>query len=41
VDRADPDHLSWSTAWGGLVALAIMAALTLGYAARSLRRLDD
>jgi ABC-2 type transport system permease protein len=41
VDRADPDHLSWATAWGGLVALAVMAALTLGFAARSLQRLDD
>ncbi len=40
VDRADPDHLSWATAWGGLVALAVMATLTIGFAARSLRRLD-
>ena len=41
VNPSSPDHLSWNAVWGGLLAIAVMAALTLTFAVRSLHRLND
>jgi hypothetical protein len=41
VDVGNPDHLSWNAVWGGLVAIGVMAGLTLAFAVRSLHRLND
>ena len=35
-----PDYMSWSNTWGGLLAIAGMATLTLVFARRGLDKLD-
>ena len=41
VDASSPDHLSWNSVWGGLLAIGVMAALSLTFGVRSLHRLND
>ena len=41
VNDASPDHLSWNSVWGGLLAIAVMTALSLMFAVRNLRKLND
>ena len=41
VNETSPDHLSWNAVWGGLLAIAVMAVLALGFAARNLKRLSE
>ena len=41
VNESSPDHLAWNSVWGGLLAIALMSALTLGFAVRSLQKLGD
>ncbi|MFM7308268.1 MAG: hypothetical protein ACKO2Q_09885, partial [Actinomycetota bacterium] len=41
VNESSPDHLEWNSVWGGLLAIALMSALTLGFAVRSLQKLSD
>jgi ABC-type multidrug transport system permease subunit len=41
VNESSPDFLSWNSVWGGLVAIVVMAGLTLTFAVRSLHRLND
>jgi hypothetical protein len=40
VNTTSPDYLSWNNTWGGLLAILIMATLTLIFAGRGLRTLD-
>ena len=40
VNSTSPDYLSWNNTWGGLLAIVIMATLTLIFAGRGLRTLD-
>jgi len=41
VNESSADHLSWNAVWGGLLAIVVMAALTLTFAVRNLRKLSD
>jgi ABC-2 type transport system permease protein len=41
VNESSPDHLSFDAVWGGLVAIAVMASLSLGFALRNLRKLSN
>jgi ABC-2 type transport system permease protein len=41
VNETSPDHLSWNAVWGGLLAIAVMAVLALGFAVRNLKRLSE
>ncbi|MFM7046295.1 MAG: ABC transporter permease [Actinomycetota bacterium] len=41
VSESSPDHLSWNAVWGGLVAIVIMAGLSLTFAVRNLKKLSD
>jgi ABC-2 type transport system permease protein len=41
VNESSADHLSWNAVWGGLLAIAVMASLTLTFAVRNLRKLSD
>jgi len=41
VNASDPGHMSWSNAYGGLIALVILSALTLIFALRSLKKIDN
>ncbi|MEY4400299.1 MAG: hypothetical protein RL072_164 [Actinomycetota bacterium] len=41
VNESSPDYLSWNSVWGGLLAIVVMAGLTLTFAVRSLHRLND
>jgi ABC-2 type transport system permease protein len=41
VIESSADHLSWNAVWGGLLAIAVMASLTLTFAVRNLRKLSD
>jgi hypothetical protein len=41
VNDASPDSLSWDSVWGGLLAIAVMGVLSLSYAVRNLRKLND
>jgi ABC-2 type transport system permease protein len=41
VNETSSDHLSWNAVWGGLLAIAIMAVLALGFAVRNLKRLSE
>jgi len=41
VNDASPDRLSWNSVWGGLLAIAVMTALSLVFAVRNLRKLND
>jgi ABC-2 type transport system permease protein len=40
VLKTSPDYMSWSNTWGGLLAIAGMATLTLVFARRGLDKLD-
>jgi ABC-2 type transport system permease protein len=40
VLKTSPDYMSWSNTWGGLLAIAGMATLTLAFARRGLDKLD-
>ena len=40
VLNTSPDYMSWSNTWGGLLAIAGMATLTLVFARRGLDKLD-
>ena len=40
VLKTSPDYMSWSNTWGGLLAIAGMATLTLVFARRGLNKLD-
>ena len=40
VNTTSPDYLSWNNTWGGLLAIVLMATLTLIFAGRGLRTLD-
>jgi len=41
VNESSADHLSWNAVWGGLLAIVVMAAMTLTFAVRNLRKLSD
>ena len=41
VNESSADHLSWNAVWGGLLAILVMAAMTLTFAVRNLRKLSD
>ena len=41
VNDASPDRLSWNSVWGGLLAIAVMTTLSLMFAVRNLRKLND
>ena len=41
VNDASPDRLSWNSVWGGLLAIAVMTTLSLRFAVRNLRKLND
>ena len=41
VNDASPDRLSWNSVWGGLLAIAVMTTLSLLFAVRNLRKLND
>ncbi len=41
VNDASPDRLSWNSVWGGLLAIAVMTTLSLVFAVRNLRKLND
>lgn len=41
VNESSTDHLSWNAVWGGLLAIVVMAAMTLTFAVRNLRKLSD
>lgn len=41
VNETSADHLSWNAVWGGLLAIAVMGSLSLGFAVRNLRKLSD
>jgi ABC-2 type transport system permease protein len=40
VNASDPGHMSWSNAYGGLVAIAVLSVLSLIFALRSLQKID-
>lgn len=41
VNADDPGHLSWQNAYGGLIAIFVLSALTLVFALRSLQKIDN
>lgn len=41
VDPSSPDALSWGSVWGGLVAVVVMSALTISFALRGLRKMQN
>jgi ABC-2 type transport system permease protein len=41
VNESNVDHLSLNAVWGGLVAVVVMGALSLGFALRQLRKLSN
>jgi ABC-2 type transport system permease protein len=41
VDPSSPDALSWGSVWGGLVAVAVLSALTITFALRGLRKMQN
>jgi len=40
VNTTDAGHLSWSSSYGGLIAIVCMSALTLTFALRGLKKID-
>lgn len=40
VNKTNVDYLSWANTWGGLVAIVLMATITLTFARRGLNKLD-
>jgi len=40
VNASDPGHMSWSNAYGGLIAIAVLSVLSLIFALRSLQKRD-
>ena len=40
VNASDPGHMSWSNAYGGLIAIAVLSVLSLIFALRSLQKID-
>jgi ABC-2 type transport system permease protein len=40
VDPSSPDALSWSSVWGGIVAIVALATITLAFALRGLRKMQ-
>lgn len=41
VNSTDPGHLSWSSVYGGLLAIAILSILSITFALRSLKKIDN
>lgn len=40
VNASDPGHMSWSNAYGGLIAIVVLSVLSLIFAIRSLQKID-